>query len=288
MNPTDGSLGSLLGRVFNRRIEFRSHLQWSHIELLSFNEEFLMMLIDKLKCKLDRRMKAPDNLESVNSNVNLQFLSSVFSESAILLDCGCGEGKNIVDIEYTLPHKIIGLDIDYPTVLRCRRNVSNKVILICGNGLDIPLRDNTFDGVISNQVIEHIPQYEQYLSEIARVLKLKGFLIISTPNAHCPKNTFLRLLGQKPILRWSNINNLPAGKFRGHTQEFTEEELIQILARQSFTLLNSCPILPHPTLHGNWLFNIYSVLEFVFFLLFYSFVSKGYSKNSNMIFQLTK
>lgn len=46
----------------------------------------------------------------------------------------------------------------------------------------LPLPDNHFDWVITFQVIEHIKHDERFLSEIARVLKPSGRLIVTTPN----------------------------------------------------------------------------------------------------------
>jgi SAM-dependent methyltransferase len=44
------------------------------------------------------------------------------------------------------------------------------------------LPDNSYDGVVMLEVIEHIVAAEQLLREVARVLKPGGFLILSTPN----------------------------------------------------------------------------------------------------------
>ena len=45
------------------------------------------------------------------------------------------------------------------------------------------LKDNSFDVIVSFQVIEHIKETELYISEIHRVLKPNGKAYISTPNA---------------------------------------------------------------------------------------------------------
>lgn len=44
------------------------------------------------------------------------------------------------------------------------------------------LEDNTFDTIISFQVIEHIKDYKLFLKEIHRILKPSGKVFISTPN----------------------------------------------------------------------------------------------------------
>ena len=141
---------------------------------------------------------------------------------------------------------------------------------------------------MSNQVIEHIQNYEKYLLEIARILKSKGLLIISTPNFHNPKNTLLKIFFQKPIMRWENNQNLPQDEYRGHVKEFLEDELIDLVQKYNFKLLTSKPMLPSPSLKGNLPFIIYRFLEFTFYSLTKPFVKNGYGNNHNMIFKKIK
>jgi SAM-dependent methyltransferase len=46
---------------------------------------------------------------------------------------------------------------------------------------DIPYGDSTFDCIIFNHILEHIPNYQKALSEIYRVLKPNGIAILQTP-----------------------------------------------------------------------------------------------------------
>jgi len=46
----------------------------------------------------------------------------------------------------------------------------------------VPFRDAQFDGVVMLEIIEHIVAAEFLLQEVNRVLKPRGFLILSTPN----------------------------------------------------------------------------------------------------------
>ena len=244
--------------------------------------------IEKIKAYLVHRMSFSDEFQRINSTINLQLLSCYsYSSPAIFLDCGCGLGDNLADLELHSNgfHRILGLDINLPSLTECRRCVSDKVTLLCANGLDIPLLDQSVDTVLSNQVIEHISEYRKYLMEVARVMKAEGLFVVSTPNSHCPRNTVLKLFGRKPIMRWSNIRNFPPEKFRGHTQEFSETELRILIENHGFKLIKSLPILPRPSLTGNLLFNVYTFAEYILFILSRPFVAKGYSKNNNMLFQ---
>ncbi len=63
-----------------------------------------------------------------------------------------------------------------------------------------PLEDNLFDTVVSTDVIEHLYDINNFLSEIHRVLKKGGKVIISTPNAISWRNRLFLLFGKNPFI----------------------------------------------------------------------------------------
>jgi ubiquinone/menaquinone biosynthesis C-methylase UbiE len=257
----------------------------------------MIKLTDKIKSVLTRKMKAPNEFERINITINRRLLSPILDKmrilghEALILDSGCGTGENSIDIELQYPGKfrLLALDIHLPTLRSCRDQFSALAgchySIMQGNSIELPFRDSVINIVISNQVLEHVADYEKYIAEMARVLKEDGYLIISTPNAHCPRNTFLRMLGQHPVLRWPNLRNLPPEQFRGHIKEFTEDEIESLTNEHGFALIKSIPITPQPTFRGNWLFNLYSISETLFYWLTKSIVKRNYSKNINVLLQ---
>ena len=61
------------------------------------------------------------------------------------------------------------------------------------------LEDAIADGVIANQVIEHLYDTDNLLSEIWRVLKPGGVLVVSTEHLASWHNIFALLLGWQPF-----------------------------------------------------------------------------------------
>jgi len=95
-----------------------------------------------------------------------------------VLDLGCGTGYGTVLIADNA-EKVIGLDIALNAL---PTTASTATLFVAGDSTRLPLRDQTFDLVISFQVIEHIEDEARYLSEVRRVLASDGLFIVSTPN----------------------------------------------------------------------------------------------------------
>ncbi len=94
------------------------------------------------------------------------------------LNIGAGE---ILWIENNLLRNYNGLvssDVDKRN-LGSKNLAKNKVIIDATN---IPFKNNEFDQIIILDVLEHIKHHEKVLSEIHRILKKHGKLIISVPN----------------------------------------------------------------------------------------------------------
>ena len=98
-----------------------------------------------------------------------------------LLEIGCGEGRGIDLIEGKC-QRYVAVDKNGPIIERLGTRYPWGEF----KQMDIPplggIADNTFDRVISFQVIEHIKNDKAYLQEIRRVLKPGGIALITTPN----------------------------------------------------------------------------------------------------------
>jgi ubiquinone/menaquinone biosynthesis C-methylase UbiE len=100
-------------------------------------------------------------------------------KNAKILDVGCGKG-GMVRILSKLGAQVHGIDIS-KELLKEAKKIPLATIKI-GSATDIPYPDDTFDYVISNEVIEHVPSTEKAIKEMSRVVKKGGKIILIDKN----------------------------------------------------------------------------------------------------------
>lgn len=101
-----------------------------------------------------------------------------------VLDIASGEGYGCRILSDTA-RSVVGVDLDREIVDRATRvHGSESVRFIQGTCLSIPLEDDSVDAIVSYETIEHIQDHAGFMSEIRRVLRADGLLIMSTPDTN--------------------------------------------------------------------------------------------------------
>ncbi len=101
----------------------------------------------------------------------------------VVLDLACGVGYGSAHLAAAAT-RVVGGDVDadaiaYATHRYGRDNVEFRVM----DAAAIPLADASVDVVCSFETIEHLPDRDAYLAEVARVLRDDGVYLVSTPRA---------------------------------------------------------------------------------------------------------
>jgi len=115
-----------------------------------------------------------------------------------VLDLGSGDGHFA---SVTFDEKLdVGLD-PWAAPMKEARTRDAYRLLVLGEGARIPYTDGVFGSVTSTSVLEHIPDIEPVLVEVARILKPGGKFVFCVPNHRFPQQLwgrrFLRKLGLK-------------------------------------------------------------------------------------------
>ena len=117
-------------------------------------------------------------------------------EGARFLDIGCGLGTYVRRISEFTPHAY-GMDIDRG---RCEAGAKNGVDgLVVGVGEALPFADDSFDGVLLNEVIEHVADDRETVRDALRVTKPGGKVMIFAPNRFYPFETHGVYLGKRYV-----------------------------------------------------------------------------------------
>ncbi|MDN3513961.1 MAG: methyltransferase domain-containing protein [Candidatus Brocadia sp.] len=99
---------------------------------------------------------------------------------ASLLDIGCGTGSLLQIISKNYPTvKIVGIDLSMEMLKIARDKQIKDAALIAGEARCLPFRSKSFDMVVSCNALHYLRNPEECLSEIARVLKPQGRIVIT-------------------------------------------------------------------------------------------------------------
>jgi SAM-dependent methyltransferase len=132
-----------------------------------------------------------------------------------VLEAGCGEGYG-ADLIAGVARRVVAVDYDEYAVAHVRRRYP-RVEAMQANLAALPLPDASVDVVVNFQVIEHLWDQAQFVSECARVLRPSGLLMVSTPNR----------------ITFSSGRDTPINPF--HTRELNADELTQLLVDAGFS-----------------------------------------------------
>jgi len=94
-----------------------------------------------------------------------------------LLDLGCGTGE-VSQLMYGA-QRIVGVDIDAQALQKAKNNLPDAVL---ADARCLPFEDSSFHSITSICVMEHLPDIDECLAEISRVLCPGGTLVATVPS----------------------------------------------------------------------------------------------------------
>ena len=174
----------------------------------------------------------------------------------IILDLGCGAGYYT---NYLIKKgcKVFATDISDEYVKQTKKYTNNNAKYYISDAAILPFKSNYFDKVLMTEVIEHLPDPQNALMEVKRVLKVEGVAVITTPNKFSYMNLAYTL--KRKIRKY---------KFNEHLTEYSQKEFSKLLSKyfQIEDVFFSNHLLPYPI--DNLFINLKSkkIISFLKFL----------------------
>ena len=137
-----------------------------------------------------------------------------------LLDVGCGEGVLTHKWAPRIDGRVVGIDLDDPALhaeweQRTAPNLEYRVM----KAEHLPFADGEFDVAAAIEVLEHVPDPEHTVAEMARVAR--SHLLVSVP-----REPLWRGLNMARGAYWKDLGNTP-----GHVNHWSKRSFVQLLSR---------------------------------------------------------
>jgi len=140
-----------------------------------------------------------------------------------ILDIGCGSSRIFQAMSGGALD--VGLDIQLKKLRYLRKQGKP---LVTGDIKALPFRDAAFETVVCSQVIEHIPIDARIFSELARVTREGGLLVLGTPD-------YGRL--SWVVIEWFYGKLMPNAYADEHISHYDREGLVKIMQEAGFEVL---------------------------------------------------
>ena len=146
-----------------------------------------------------------------------------------ILDIGCGVGS-IGSQLIKFGNTVYGVDISRSAVKYAREAgiIASKCDVEKHN---LPFQTNYFHVVIAAEIIEHMYDTDVFLEKIRKVLKVRGSLVLSTPNIATLGRRLLLLTGKNPLIE-VHLGRHSAG----HIRYFVKKSLSELLVVHGFAI----------------------------------------------------
>ncbi len=162
----------------------------------------------------------PEGSEPAEEGLRRAFLLAHVSAGTRVLDVGCGEGHFAAALARA-EAEVVGIDVAAEPLRRARlRHPQLDLRQVQAEGA-WPLQDASFDAVWAGEVIEHVADTAGWLSELRRVLRSGGELLLSTPDH-----------GRLRMLRWALAPRAFDAHFNpraDHLRFYTRRTLTELL-----------------------------------------------------------
>lgn len=142
-----------------------------------------------------------------------------------ILDIGCNQGSLVFNLKQKGYENVFGIDVNQQAIDQGKKSYSDiRARLSSYDGKELPFKANDFDVITMFDVIEHIPQVDDFLkAQVYCCLKPGGRFLFQTPNKY--QNIIWEVINRRHPTKWKQY----------HISLQTVSSLTQILSQSGFT-----------------------------------------------------
>lgn len=131
---------------------------------------------------IEKRLYSPYLLRRYLHQQDYSSILKFIKEGEEVLEVGCGEGILAV-LMAKKGARVTALDISRPNLETAKKfakenGVEEKIKFIEGDAENLPFSDNSFETVVADNVLEHLPNFQRGLFEIKRVMKKRAIIVL--------------------------------------------------------------------------------------------------------------
>lgn len=169
-----------------------------------------------------------------------QLLSRLIKKNSSVIDLGCYDGRVGEYLHKNLSCSVDGTDISDKNIAKSK--TLNKKYVFDLNDSKWPIRKQ-YDYVLFTDVIEHIFATDQFMQNVHKLVKPRGYIIFATPNIASLGRRILLLLGKNPFIEVSNHKevNLFNAPVVGHIRYFTVPTMKRLAEYHGFKVTDVIP-----------------------------------------------
>jgi len=163
----------------------------------------------------ERIVPGIDDVNLWNEHWSRYAFARRFATGKIVVDAGCGTGYGAADLALKA-REVLGIDNSEDAVSYAAAHFAHENLRFERGVCDsLPVPDGSIDLVAAFEVIEHLPEWREFLAEARRVLTPGGLFLVSTPNKICYAES-RRETGPNPY----HVHEFEYAEFRDALAEF--------------------------------------------------------------------
>lgn len=151
----------------------------------------------------DRYYNYAEKIKKINTplawltkqEISYHVFTAIPSKKQKILEIGCGYGYLTFALNKA-GHNAIGIDISKKAIKYAKQNFNNKNYKV---GTINSINSDKFDIIIATELIEHLTDYNSFMSKCYELLNEKGKILLSTPNKDYFKKNRIWLTDKPPV-----------------------------------------------------------------------------------------